>query len=97
MYVTALISTGSQLTAAVPVDAVVRSQGKQYIFVVSEETAEKGSEKKVSFKKEEVSTGVTELGYVEIKPLNPLPENVKVVLKGAFYLESKSAGGAEED
>jgi cobalt-zinc-cadmium efflux system membrane fusion protein len=97
MYVTALISTGSQLTAAVPIDAVVRSQGKQYIFVVTEEAAEKGSEKKVSFKKEEVSTGVSELGYVEIKPLNSLPENVKVVLKGAFYLESKSAGGAEED
>jgi cobalt-zinc-cadmium efflux system membrane fusion protein len=97
MYVTALISTGSQVTAAVPVDAVVRSQGKQYIFVVSGMDAEKENENKVIFKKVEVSTGVSELGYVEIKPLNRLPENVKIVLKGAFYLESKSAGGAEED
>jgi cobalt-zinc-cadmium efflux system membrane fusion protein len=97
MYVTALISTGNHLTSAVPVDAVVRSQGKQYIFVVIQPETQKGTEKKLSFKKEEVSTGVSELGYVEIKPLNPLPENVKVVLKGAFYLESKSAGGAEED
>jgi cobalt-zinc-cadmium efflux system membrane fusion protein len=97
MYVTALISTGSQLTPAVPVEAVVRSQGKQYIYVVSEERAEKGKDKTVSFKKQEVSTGVAELGYIEIKPLNPLPENVKIALKGAFYLESKSAGSTEEE
>jgi cobalt-zinc-cadmium efflux system membrane fusion protein len=97
MYVTALISTGSQLTPAVPVEAVVRSQGKQYIFVVSEERAEKGKDKTVSFKKQEVSTGLAELGYIEIKPLNPLPENVKIALKGAFYLESKSAGSTEEE
>jgi cobalt-zinc-cadmium efflux system membrane fusion protein len=97
MYVTALISIGSQLTAAVPVDAVIRSQGKQYIFVVSGLEAANGVGKKMTFKKQEVNTGVTELGYIEIKPLNPLAENVKVVLKGAFYLESKSAGGAEEE
>jgi cobalt-zinc-cadmium efflux system membrane fusion protein len=97
MYVTALISTGSQLTPAVPVEAVVRSQGKQYIYVVSEERAEKGKDKIVSFKKQEVSTGLAELGYIEIKPLNPLPENVKIALKGAFYLESKSAGSTEEE
>jgi cobalt-zinc-cadmium efflux system membrane fusion protein len=97
MYVTALISTGSQLTPAVPVEAVVRSQGKQYIYVVNEERAEKGKDKTVSFKKQEVSTGLAELGYIEIKPLNPLPENVKIALKGAFYLESKSAGSTEEE
>ena len=97
MYVTALISTGSQLTSAVPVDAVVRSQGKQYIFIVTEEEGENGKEKNVTFKKLEVTTGVSELGYIEIKPLDPLPENVKIALKGAFYLESKSAGGAEEE
>ncbi|KQS36892.1 MAG: efflux RND transporter periplasmic adaptor subunit [Pedobacter sp.] len=97
MYVTALISTGSQLTSAVPVDAVVRSQGKQYIFIVTEEAGENGKEKNVTFKKLEVTTGVSELGYIEIKPLDPLPENAKIALKGAFYLESKSAGGAEEE
>jgi len=97
MYVTALISTGSQLTSAVPVEAVVRSQGKQYIFIVTEEAGENGKEKNVAFKKLEVTTGVSELGYIEIKPLDPLPENVKIALKGAFYLESKSAGGAEEE
>jgi cobalt-zinc-cadmium efflux system membrane fusion protein len=95
MYVTALISTGSRLTTAVPVDAVVRSEGKQFIFIVVPDAAGKGDT--VRFKKAEVATGVTELGFIQIKPLMDLPASVKVALKGAFYLQSKATGGAEEE
>lgn len=95
MYVTALISIGTQLTDAVPVDAVVRSEGKQYIFVVAE--GEDRSEGKIHFKKTEVTTGVAELGYIQIKPLSSLSANVQIATKGAFYLESKALGGAEEE
>ncbi|RKR81000.1 cobalt-zinc-cadmium efflux system membrane fusion protein [Mucilaginibacter gracilis] len=93
MYVTALISTGSRLMPAVPVDAVVRSEGKQFIFAVVPSDEKSGT---VKFKKAEVATGVTELGFVQIKPLQDLPASVKVALKGAFYLQSKAAGGAED-
>lgn len=92
MYVTALISTGSKITPAVPVDAIVRSEGKYYIFEVVA-----NNNNKVKFKKTEVTTGVTELGYVQIKPLTELPVEVQIAIKGAFYLESKAAGGAEDD
>lgn len=92
MYVTALISTGSKMTPAVPVDAIVRSEGKYYIFEVVA-----NSNNKVKFKKTEVTTGVTELGYVQIKPLTDLPANVQIATKGAFYLESKAAGGAGDE
>lgn len=94
MYVTALISTGSRLTAAVPVDAVVRSEGKKYIFVV---LPGGGKINTVKFKKSEVTTGVTELGFIQIKPLEDLPASTRIALKGAFYLQSKAAGGAEEE
>jgi len=94
MYVTALISTGSRLTSAVPVDAVVRSEGKQFIFIV---VPNEDKSNKIRFKKAEVSTGVIELGYIQIKPLQELPVTIKVALKGAFYLQSKAAGGAEEE
>jgi cobalt-zinc-cadmium efflux system membrane fusion protein len=97
MYVTALISTGSELTPAVPVDAVVRAEGKSFIFVVAGQ--EKDTEGKVQFKfkKAEVITGVAELGYVQIKPVDELSPDTKVVLKGAFYLQSKATGGGEEE
>jgi cobalt-zinc-cadmium efflux system membrane fusion protein len=97
MYVTALISTGSRLTPAVPVDAVVRSEGKQYIFVVVPDEQKNAKENTVKFRKAEVTTGVTELGYVQVKPLKDLPADAKIALKGAFYLQSKASGGAEEE
>jgi cobalt-zinc-cadmium efflux system membrane fusion protein len=93
MYVTALISTGSKLTAAVPVDAVIRSEGKQYIFV----TTTHHKDGKTIFTKTEVTTGVSELGYIQIKPLTALPADVQIATKGAFYLQSKAAGSAEEE
>lgn len=63
MYVTALISTGSEQVTAVPVDAVVQSEGKSYIFVVDDEakeTAEKKEEPKEAEGKEEKKEGSKE-------------------------------------
>ncbi|NHA05440.1 efflux RND transporter periplasmic adaptor subunit [Mucilaginibacter sp. HC2] len=96
MYVTALISIGSHPVPAVPVEAVVRSGGRQYIYIVTGEEAQSGKTS-YSFKKAEVTTGVMELGYIEIKPMNSLPANAKAALKGAFYLESKAEGGSDDD
>ncbi|MGZ3873160.1 MAG: efflux RND transporter periplasmic adaptor subunit, partial [Mucilaginibacter sp.] len=90
MYVTALISTGSRLTAAVPNDAIVRSEGRQYIFVATADS----KDGKVKFKKTMVTTGVSELGYTGIRPIVALPPGVQIAAKGAFYLESKAEGGA---
>lgn len=105
MYVTALIDIGNQLTSAVPVDAVVRSEGKDYIFIVDETqelTTNHAGEKKdtdatMHFKKVEVVTGVSELGYVQINIVDEMPEDAKVVAKGAFYILSKSQGSSEEE
>ncbi len=97
MYVTGLISVGTALSPAVPIDAVVKAEGKEYIFIVEEE--EKGGAKEAGhgthFKKVEVATGVSELGYINITPLEKLPANTRLVTKGAFYLQSKSSGPSE--
>ncbi|MBS1629520.1 MAG: efflux RND transporter periplasmic adaptor subunit [Bacteroidetes bacterium] len=92
MYVTALIDIGQQETPAVPVDAIVRAEGKDYIFVASSEEAET-----VSFRKEEVATGVSELGFTQITPLEELPSGAKIITKGAFYVLAKSQGSEEEE
>lgn len=93
MYVTALIDIGQELTPAVPVDAVVRAEGKDYVFMQVGE--EKDGE--LSFRKVEVTTGVTELGFVQITPLEKIPVGQKIVTKGTFYVLSKSQGAAKED
>lgn len=104
MYVSGLIDVGDQLVNAVPLDAVVQEAGKNYLFIVSGPTpknsgpnAANEEDSAVHFQKIEVATGVSELGYVEISPLNELPADAVVVVKGAFYLLSKASGPAEHD
>lgn len=116
MYVTGLIGVGTAMSNVVPIDAVVRAEGKEFIFIVdpnakaaheeehghthqgeAEEKHKKEDAKdknSVHFKKVEVSTGVSELGYIQITPIEKLPAAVKVVTKGAFYLQSKASGPA---
>lgn len=96
MYVTALISVGNQLSLAVPNDAVIRSEGREYIFLVKEDTTQTNNGM-ISFVKKEVKTGVSELGYVQITPLTELKEGFRIATQGAFYLQSKSSGGSEEE
>lgn len=112
MYVSALINVGNQTVQAVPIDALVNAEGKTFIFIVSgeeekeeekdkkektEKDTDAKAEKHIRFKKVEVTTGVTELGYTEITPLEEIPKNAKIVTKGAFYVLSKVAGSEEEE
>lgn len=76
MYVTALINTGSEQVTAVPIDAVVASEGKNYIFVVDEggekEHQEEATEKKEAEEKEaekeegETAENATHFKMVEV-------------------------------
>ncbi len=101
MYVSALIETGKQLVMAVPKDAIVKANDKSYIFVfegIEKEPVKRDADDKEANKNEfqekhrfkmiEVITGVEELGYVEIKLLEELKPNIKIVTKGAFYIYS---------
>ena len=101
MYVSALIETGKQLVSAVPRDAIVKANDKSYIFVFEgteqepikrdandKEVNKSQVQEKYRFKMIEVVTGVEELGFVEIKLLEELKPNTKIVTKGAFYLYS---------
>lgn len=94
MYVSASIDVGSQTMPAVPVDAIVKSDGKNYIFALVEED---NKSEVMHFQKVEVVTGITDLGYIEIKPLEEIKQNSKIVIKGAFYILSKSQGASEEE
>ncbi|MFV8342914.1 efflux RND transporter periplasmic adaptor subunit [Flavobacterium sp. XS2P39] len=49
------------------------------------------------FKAIEVVPGTTDLGYTQIKFVEPIPANAKIVVKGAFYLLSAMKGGGSHD
>ncbi|GAB2653822.1 efflux RND transporter periplasmic adaptor subunit [Flavihumibacter cheonanensis] len=52
MYVSALIKVGNESVTAVPVDAVVKSEGKEYVFIVDEELQESVKDKDQEEKEE---------------------------------------------
>ncbi|RYY49919.1 MAG: efflux RND transporter periplasmic adaptor subunit [Chitinophagaceae bacterium] len=108
MYVSALIDVGRQKATAVPSEAVIKTGGKEYIYYlarmsepkadISNDEKQKGEpSKQYVFERAEVVTGVTDLGYTEIKLVEELPAGVKIVTKGAFYILSSESATSDED
>jgi cobalt-zinc-cadmium efflux system membrane fusion protein len=123
MYVNALIDVGMHNVKALPNEAVVKADGREFIFVLEEHAEEEHSEeegheneeeaghdhereheheheaaeeKSYHFQRIEVKTGTSQLGYVQVTILQDIPANAKIVLKGAYYIQShllKSEGG----
>jgi len=100
MYVNALIDVGTQNVASLPADAVVRADGREFIFVLEEgheeEAGHKEEGKTFHFQRVEVKTGTAQLGYVQVSILQSIDKNAQIVLKGAYYIQShliKNEGG----
>ncbi len=91
MNVTAIISIGTSLSPAIPDEAIISYQSKDYIFVMTDAKDE------ISFKRIEVVKGVSDLGYTEIKLLEDIPADAKVVVKGTFFLLAKMTNAGEEE
>ena len=94
MYVSALIEAQSSQVTALPTEAIVSYEDKDYIFVFDKNKQENGKAM-TEYRMIEVQKTVTENGYTGIS----LPEDfninaTKVVVKGAYNLLSakKNAG-----
>ncbi len=102
MYVSANINITNATVPALPKDAVVRNADKYFVFVEEEDHQEKSEnkenhEKEIHFKALEVIPGTTDLGFTEVKFIDEISANAKVVTKGAFYLLSAMKGGGEHE
>lgn len=115
MYVNALIDAGANTVKALPTEAIIKADGREFIFVLEEghkeevahdekeghnhEDGDKHEEaegKKFHFQRIEVKTGTSQLGYTQVTLLQKIEPNAKIVLKGAYYVQShllKSEGG----
>jgi cobalt-zinc-cadmium efflux system membrane fusion protein len=94
MYVNAAIETFGNKVTALPSEAIVSFDDKDYIFVFDKNKQESGKSF-TEYRMIEVRKGVTDSGYTEVV----LPEDfdvntTKVVVKGAYNLLSakKNAG-----
>ncbi|MBR5764656.1 MAG: efflux RND transporter periplasmic adaptor subunit [Bacteroidaceae bacterium] len=95
MYVSGSIKTGQKKVKALPDNAIVRAEGRKFVFVLDDSTAE-GGEKSFRFRRAEVVTGVSELGYTQVNFVSPADADATVVTDNAFYLASMAADHGEE-
>jgi len=104
MYINALIDIGMNKVKTLPEDAIILAEGRKFIFVLKphDEASETDGKKEMDLEDEigflrlEVSTGATQLGFVEVTPLAEISKGSKIVTGGAYYLQShlqKSEGG----
>lgn len=88
MYVEARIQIDNYKANALPNDAVVSNGDEHYIYIET---------KKNHYQQIAVKTGVSDMGFTEILPLEEIPANAKVVIKGAYYLLSQLTKGSSEE
>jgi len=96
MYVKAMIETGSNKVSAIPEEAIVNFQDKNYIFLPLKE-ATKERNQVYSFRMVEIDTGTTEDGYTEVILPSEFKTDQLIVFKGAYDLLSKAKNSAEEE
>ncbi|MFV0531156.1 MAG: efflux RND transporter periplasmic adaptor subunit [Flavobacteriales bacterium] len=88
MFVNAIIETNYNQTKALPSEAVVKSKGKNYIFVKEEH--EKEDHDEVAFKMIEVSVGKNELGYTAVEPMEEIADDAQIVIQNTYFLQSQA-------
>jgi cobalt-zinc-cadmium efflux system membrane fusion protein len=84
MYVKAMIETRTEDVPALPVEAIIQSEGKDYIFIQTDT-----AQNKTTFKMIPVVKGIEQEGFVAVT----LPDGydmrvIKIVIKGAYALLS---------
>lgn len=89
-FVKAIIETGANPVNALPDEAVVDFEGKSYVFV-------KDRKGERSFDMVEVTRGISENGFTEVKMPAGSSESPQFVLKGAYTLLSKLKNSEEEE
>lgn len=94
MYVNAIIETSGAISNALPSEAVVQFDDKNYIFAF-EKNKEEGGKPFTEYRMIEVQVGLSDAGYIEvILPEGTDAQKIQVVTKGAYNLLSakKNAG-----
>ncbi|TRX35156.1 efflux RND transporter periplasmic adaptor subunit [Flavobacterium sp. ZT3R18] len=88
MYVEARVKIDNNNTTALPTEAIVNNGNDHFIFI---------SKGKNTFKQIKVNIGTTDLGFTEVKVIDEVKGNTKVVIKGAYYLLSDLTKGSGEE
>lgn len=91
-FVEARIFLTDQTVRALPEDAVLREGDFSYIFVAP---AENNSDE-VEFERLRVNPGITDGGFTAVRLIDPLPDGMRIVTQGAYFVYAQSQAGELE-
>ena len=92
LFAEARIWLNDETTPALPEEAIFREGETVYVFTGPEE--QRGDE--VSFERLRVNPGATNDGYTAIRLIDPLPEGMRIVTQGAYYVYAQGQAGELE-
>lgn len=92
LYLNAKIWMNDNATNAVPESAVISDGARSFIYIANPATGVD----EIEFKEIPVITGATNEGFTAIKLLEEIPEGMKIVIKGAYYVYAQSKAGELE-
>lgn len=91
-YVNGSIAIGCQRSKTLPSSAIIRSDGKSYIFALNGKPDKQG----YHFSRHEVTTGATGNGYTAVTLCKHIKDGQEIVTDNAFYLASMTGDHGEE-
>lgn len=102
MNITGIVSLGEVTSPALPDEAVIHRDGKDYIYVqipkpeeLHEEEGGAKDDELLYFKPIEVLRGASQMGYTAVTMLEELPQNAKIARRGAFFVHAKLSNTGE--
>ncbi len=90
MFIEAKIWLNNKTVKALPDEAVLTDGETRFVFVAKKE------KNGMQFTKVNVKAGVSEKGFTEVTPVDEIPENQSIVIKGAYYVYAQSQAGELE-
>lgn len=92
LFINAKIYLNDVESSALPEKAIIKDGSNSFIYVANE----KANENEIEFEKIAVITGATDNGFTAVKLIDKIPDGMKIVTKGAYFVYAQSKAGELE-
>ena len=92
LFVEAKIWLNDQTVQALPEKAIIKDGASSYIYVANDQT----ESEELKFEQIMVLPGTTDEGFTSVKLIDKIPDGMKIVTSGAYYVYAQSKAGELE-
>ena len=89
LFVEAKIWLNDQTVQALPEKAIIKDGASSYIYVANDQT----ESKELKFEQIMVIPSTTDKGFTAVKLIDAIPDGMKIVTEGAYYVYAQSKAG----